>query len=73
MVLGRSDLPGAAMEHYETEQQVELNNLDQRMRDAYKETQRVASKGEAARASRMRFLAACVLAVLIGLLLAIFF
>ncbi|MBK5570518.1 hypothetical protein AB4Z34_22600 [Ensifer sp. 2YAB10] len=60
------------MEHYETEQQMELHNLDQRMRDAYKDTQRVASKDDAARAGRMRFRAACVLAVLIGLLLAIF-
>ncbi|KSV79655.1 hypothetical protein N185_00600 [Sinorhizobium sp. GW3] len=45
---------------------MELNNLDRRMRDAYKDTQRVASKDDAERA-------ACVLAVLIGLLLAIFF
>ncbi len=61
------------MQHHETAQQMELNNLDRRMRDAYKDTQRVASKGDAERASRMRFRAACVLAVLIGLLLAIFF
>ncbi len=61
------------MQHHETAQQMELNNLDRRMRDAYKNTLRVASKDDAERASRMRFCAACVLAVLIGLLLAIFF
>ncbi|MBD9568807.1 hypothetical protein ACI2KT_10025 [Ensifer adhaerens] len=63
----------AGMQHHETAQQMELNNLDRRMRDAYKDTQRVAAKDDAERASRMRFRAACVLAVLIGLLLAIFF
>lgn len=60
------------MEHYETEQQMEMNNLDQRMRNAYKDSLHVASKDDAARASRMRFRAACILAVLIGFLLAIF-
>ncbi|WDZ78444.1 hypothetical protein PWG15_08170 [Ensifer adhaerens] len=61
------------MEHYETEQQMEMNNLDQRMRDAYEDGQRITSRDEAARTSRMHFRAACVLAVLIGILLAIFF
>ena len=70
---GRSVLPGAVMEHYETEQQMEMYNLDQRMRDAYKDGQRITSRDEAARTSRMHFRTACVLAVLIGISLAIFF
>ncbi|WP_156433194.1 hypothetical protein [Sinorhizobium sp. GL28] len=61
------------MEHYETEQQMEMYNLDQRMRDAYKDGQRITSRDEAACISRTHFRTACVLAALIGISLAIFF
>lgn len=69
----RNGLSGFAMYQNETERHVEMNNLDQRMRDAYKDSQSIKSKSEAARAQRANFALACVLAVLVGLLLAIFF
>ena len=61
------------MHQNETERHAEMNNLDQRMRDAYKDSQRIRSKSEAARAQRANFAIACALSVLVGLLLAIFF
>lgn len=61
------------MHQNETERHVEMNNLDQRMRDAYKDSQRIRSKAEAARTQRANFPIACALAVLVGLLHAIFF
>ncbi|KSV87941.1 hypothetical protein N184_09775 [Sinorhizobium sp. GL28] len=52
---------------------MEMYNLDQRMRDAYKDGQRITSRDEAACISRTHFRTACVLAALIGISLAIFF
>ncbi|MGF6255629.1 hypothetical protein [Ensifer sp. LBL] len=68
-----SDLRGAAMSQSETERQLEMHNLDQRMRDAYKEGQPVLSKAQAKRAGHKNFLLACALVSLIAILLAILF
>ena len=68
----RNRLPEAAMHQNETKRHFEMNNLDQRMRKAYKDGQRITSRKEAARTNRTNFLLACALAVLVGILLAIF-
>lgn len=61
------------MHQNETERQLEMNNLDQRMRDAYEEGQPVISKAQAADAGHKNFLLACALVSLIAILLAILF
>ncbi len=61
------------MSQSEIERQLEMHNLDQRMRDAYKEGQPVISKAQAANAGNKNFLLACALVSLIAILLAILF
>ncbi|HEV7309133.1 hypothetical protein [Ensifer sp.] len=55
----------------ETERHFEMNDLDQRMRDAYRDGQPVLSKARAAAARHKSFLIACALVSLIAVLLAI--
>ncbi len=59
------------MQQNETERHVEMNNLDQRMRDAYEQGQPVISKAQAENTGRKNFLLACALVSLIAILLAI--
>ncbi|MGF6175655.1 hypothetical protein [Ensifer sp. 4252] len=64
---------GRKMDQNETENHFQMNNLEQRMRKAYKDGQRIVSKKEAAQLGRANFLIAIALAASIGVLLAIFF
>lgn len=59
------------MTQNETKRHFEMNDLDQRMRDAYKDGQPVISKAQAASARHKTFLIACALVSLIAILLAI--
>lgn len=61
------------MTQNETERHFEMNALDQRMRDAYKEGQPVLSKAQAKHAGHKTFLLACALVSLIAILVAILF
>lgn len=61
------------MRSSESEQQLQMNNLDQRMRDAYEDGQPVLSKAQAASVRHKNFLLLCGLVSLIAILLAVLF
>jgi hypothetical protein len=61
------------MNRNETKRRFEMNNLDQRMRDAYEDGRPVLSKAQAASVGHKNFVLLCGLVSLIAILLAILF
>lgn len=59
----------ASMFQNETERQLQMTNLDRRMRDAYSNSHRVISKKQAAQMKLVSVLLAVALGALVGVLL----